>query len=99
PELRVWKPLHARMAGRNPEKLGDFGRQGRMRTPGKQLQLSSTHCSSGGISSRGSLRRDGLPSEAPEGREGWLGRKDSNLRIRDPKSRALPAWPRPNIVR
>src|SRR5829696_6140545 len=30
---------------------------------------------------------------------GWLGRKDSNLRIRDPKSRALPAWPRPNVVR
>src|SRR5262249_43453700 len=25
----------------------------------------------------------------------WLGREDSNLRIRDPKSRALAAWPRP----
>src|SRR5687767_1667421 len=34
------------------------------------------------------------PAEArhpePTAREGWLGRKDSNLRIRDPKTRALP---------
>ena len=27
--------------------------------------------------------------------DGWLGRKDSNLRMRDSKSRALPAWRRP----
>ena len=26
----------------------------------------------------------------------WLGRKDSNLRMRESKSRALPTWRRPN---
>ena len=30
------------------------------------------------------------PSNTPSSRDKWLGRKDSNLRIRDPKSRALP---------
>src|SRR5437870_105373 len=31
-------------------------------------------------------------------RKKWLGRKDSNLRIRDPKSRALPLGHAPSVV-
>src|SRR5262245_54098606 len=37
-----------------------------------------------------------LTPESPE--RGWLGREDSNLRIRDPKSRALPLGHAPPLA-
>ena len=71
----------ARLSGRDAEERRDFARQLRMGAARKDLQLAEsgrheriTH--GGSVPLRVSRK--------------WLGRKDSNLRIRDPKSRALP---------
>ena len=48
-----------------------------------------------------SVRRNRLPStvhQSPRASRKWLGRKDSNLRIRGPKSRALPLGHAPSLI-
>src|SRR4030095_6773772 len=60
---------------------GDLLRQLRMRAAGEDLHVTDSH------------RQQAFPTECSskiyQG-QFWLGREDSNLRIRDPKSRALP---------
>ena len=61
---------------RDAEEVGDLLRQLRVRAARKDLQVAESGC-------HRVRRRSEVVSC-------WLGRKDSNLRIRDPKSRALP---------
>ena len=64
--LRVGEALKTRMADRHAEELGDLGRQRRMRTSRKQLQLARTHSSTGARSLAGAPRpRRFLATRAP----------------------------------
>src|SRR6185436_4241069 len=84
----VGKPPQPRLPDLDTEKSRDLARQLGMRAPGEHLQLAETRCHEGVThhSRTAHLRI-------------WLGRKDSNLRIRDPKSRALPLGHAPLFVR
>ncbi len=79
-DLRVREAMQPRRSERQRQMLGDLPRERRMRGPGEDLQLTVTH----------NDRRIKNRSRPAGANAVWLGRKDSNLRIRDPKSRALP---------
>src|SRR5262249_54350116 len=91
----VGKTTKPRLPDRYAEKVRDLFRQLRMSAARKHLEVAES-------GRHQSLTTQGF-SHAPEPADlsvsddpttppahGWLGRKDSNLRIRDPKSRALP---------
>ncbi len=76
-DFRIGEALEPCLPHRHAQKRRNFARQFRMRAARKQLQLAEPHGHARITRHTGSLSK-------------WLGRKDSNLRIRDPKSRALP---------
>ncbi len=83
-DFRIGKPLEPRLTERYAEKRRDLARQLRMSAAGKKFQFAKSDCHV-----RITHHTDSLAK--------WLGRKDSNLRIRDPKSRALPLGHAPTM--
>src|SRR5437867_4135516 len=70
-ELGIGKTAEARLADGHPVEPGDLARQLRVRAAGKHFQLPESRSHERITYHHGSLAN-------------WLGRKDSNLRIRDP---------------
>src|SRR5205814_1530013 len=76
--LAVGEAAKPRLPDRNPEEVGNLLRQLRVGAPRKYLEVTK------------SRRHQPFTAQWSLHGSSWLGRKDSNLRIRDPKSRALP---------
>ena len=83
-DLRVGKPPQPRLPERHAREIA------RSRAPARGCALpEKTFSSPNPVAINGFTHV--IPERQPDARrESWLGRKDSNLRIRDPKSRALP---------
>ena len=88
------EPPQPALPHRNPQDARDLSRQLGMRAAREQLQLAETDRHSPIHASVVSRPWTPLAARARRppvsARVIWLGRKDSNHRIRDPKSRALP---------
>ncbi len=111
-DFRVGEPSQPTLPDWNTQKPGNFPSELRMRATGKQLHLAKAQRDRGfhqrlfpprvdhGRQTAGSDAMElNLVSSLPPtaSTNFWLGRKDSNLRIRDPKSRALPLGHAPTL--
>ena len=85
-DLGVGEAAQPGLPERHAEELGDLPGQARVRAAGEHLQIPEARLW------HRLWHRLSLGSAPPGGpaSKNWLGRKDSNLRIRAPKARALP---------